>query len=274
MSTKIYNAFKLKSSASLGALSELFSEAKKEIEEILCLDLANRISESYYYELDKARALGNVDSPHPTIGEQIQAMENKLRDDRWLFRNFTDNNCQIIPHKDSLYALTFVGTVATSEALHRRMKTFGFEDYSYWNNEEKPAEVTEAEWLERKEVWDEIFSESSAPIDHGFSKVFTTMDTFIRMFYVISERRDEFIKAPPIEVRLKNLFDDVLDERAAALIDQDPKLGPYSALSRVRDYFKKDETGIAEERAILERFEAAIRSTDETLPRQGRSPRP
>lgn len=36
-------------------------------------------------------------------------------------------------------------------------------DYSYWNNVDAPNDVSEEEWQERREVWDEIFSKTCIP---------------------------------------------------------------------------------------------------------------
>lgn len=76
------------------------------------------------------------------------------------------SDCIILfPHGRSIYAL-----VRTSNA-HNLIETFVeqgiWKDFSYWNNTDRPDELTSTQWSRRKKVWDEIFADSSIPMDVG-----------------------------------------------------------------------------------------------------------
>lgn len=75
------------------------------------------------------------------------------------------DNIILFPHGRSIYAL-----VRTSNA-HNLIETFVeqgvWKDFSYWNNTDRPDELTSTQWARRKKVWDEIFADSSIPMDVG-----------------------------------------------------------------------------------------------------------
>jgi hypothetical protein len=43
-----------------------------------------------------------------------------------------------------------------------------FNEYFYWNNRDQPENIDEAQWKERRKVWDNILINGSAPINNGF----------------------------------------------------------------------------------------------------------
>lgn len=271
MSTKIYNAFKLKSTISLENLSDFLKEEKSEIDRMLCQIFAKRISEKHYYEMDKAEFSGS--SECPPLADCFVEIEEDIRNG--LLRNLlAENSCQIIPHKGNVYIISFQGSSEIRSAFHRRLKKLGFDEYEYWDNTDRPDDVSDLEWLERKKLWDEIFESSSIPLEHGLSKVFSTVESCIMMLYKISEERDSFIQAPNRELRLRNLFDDAIDERVALLRQSDPRLGAFSGARRAREYFDTDEAGIVERKALFERYEAAIEAVDARVTRARRAAKP
>lgn len=259
MSTKIYNAFKLKSTISLVDLSDFLKEAKSEIDRMLCQNLAKVISEKHYYEMDSAELCGA--SECPPLADRFVELEEDIR--KGLRRNLVaENSCQIIPHNGQVYLISFIGPPEIRAVFHEKLKNLGFDEYEYWDNADRPDDVSELEWLERKKLWDEIFESSSIPLEHGLSKVFSTVESCIMMLYKISEERDSFIQAPTKDLRFRNLFDDAIDERAALLRQSDPRLGTFSGARQAQEYFDADEAGIAERKALFERYEAAIEAVD------------
>lgn len=71
-----------------------------------------------------------------------------------------DASAVVYPYGDQVYVQFFgldFGTRKYSKRLRRHIdKNEKFEDYSYWNNTDRPDEVTEEEWYERRDLFDKI----------------------------------------------------------------------------------------------------------------------
>lgn len=71
----------------------------------------------------------------------------------------------VLPHGRSIYAL--VRTDNAEDLIRCHAADGIFEDYSYWNNSDRPEDITSSQWSRRKKVWDAIFAESWLPADVG-----------------------------------------------------------------------------------------------------------
>ena len=94
----------------------------------------------------------------------FRQLDDEDRDHKKTYGAKTDS-IVVFPHGRSIYALVYA---QDATALIEKFTTEGvWKDYSYWNNTDRPEDVTSSQWARRKKVWDEIFAESSVPIDVG-----------------------------------------------------------------------------------------------------------
>jgi len=78
-----------------------------------------------------------------------------------------ESTIQLIPYHDIVLAIPFFteelylfnrkeNPMSFEKMYEKFMKETGFEEYGYWNNTDKPDDVSEDEWDERERVWDEV----------------------------------------------------------------------------------------------------------------------
>lgn len=71
----------------------------------------------------------------------------------------------VLPHGRSVYAIVYVPRA--EELIEKHIQSGVWRDFSYWNNSDRPDELTASQWARRKKVWDQIFAESSIPSEVG-----------------------------------------------------------------------------------------------------------
>lgn len=86
----------------------------------------------------------------------------------------------IFHHNNIFYGMLFLQTIIDNprneaESYLLQTKTFLkdlyelniFDEYHYWDNTDKPNELSVAEWDERRKVWNAIFSKNGIPTEAG-----------------------------------------------------------------------------------------------------------
>ncbi len=71
----------------------------------------------------------------------------------------------VLPHGRSVYAIVYAPKA--EELIEKYIQAGVWRDFSYWNNTDRPDELTSSQWAQRKKVWDEIFVDSSVPSEVG-----------------------------------------------------------------------------------------------------------
>lgn len=151
MSTKIYNGIKFKSNNIVEIIEQL-QNVRTEVLKICNTseivkdeDLSNFIT---YYGLDK-----NI-KPYSSI-EINRKMINSLETEdeiAYLFLHF-NFSIYVIPYKDgNIYGGLFCDNVNYKKYIDPYI-----EDFHYQGQTDRPEEITEEEWENRRNIWDEIF---------------------------------------------------------------------------------------------------------------------
>ena len=151
MSTKIYNGIKFKSNNIVEILEQL-QNVRTEVLKICNTseivkdeDLSDFIT---YYGLDE-----NI-KPYSSI-EINRKMINSLETEdeiAYLFLRFNFSIC-VIPYKDgNIYGGLFCDNVNYKKYIEPYAEEFHYQDQT-----DRPEEITEEEWENRRNIWDEIF---------------------------------------------------------------------------------------------------------------------
>lgn len=175
MSTKIYNAF-YTTESDLFKVAELVNEAiVKDINYPLMEDSPGAMSfaaEEYPKNKENSRdfvirAMLNS----PTIMDLFYN-EHFIQGNTKVYGEdiFIDvANVTLIPHPEDNGTLLFI-TSGNVEFCYKSLKLSGnFLDYSYWDNCDRPENVSCGEWEKRKKVWMDALSPSFIPSNNGFS---------------------------------------------------------------------------------------------------------
>lgn len=150
MSTKIYDAYVIDKVFSLGefnkecrSLSDKLSEKRKDL-------IKDRFTkESYsetYFELSKML---------------LQAEREKTR--LHLLIDFGASLCAF-ELNNKTYILFYYEEESFKDIFTDHFKA---KDFSYWNNTDKPDEISELDWENRRRVWDIIFDKKTIPSQCG-----------------------------------------------------------------------------------------------------------
>lgn len=113
-------------------------------------------------------------------------------------------------------------------------------DYAYWNNSDRPDEISASEWRRRAKDWDKAISPYGFPSEIGM-----TLDCSHKRYF---PRKDELLAAqPPLHKRaMKHALTLVMNAKSAQLKNEGVDTTSISAFLRLHDWATRDETGKAE----------------------------
>jgi hypothetical protein len=163
VSTKIYNAFRVKKSVDLWPfLWRLRDTARENIKVALKAhyhDLVNRISPE---APDYRKARAESDRPDHSIRLSLarDLVRNRFRENVTQSERDTyslEVSVAVYPHKGRYYLRTFCESASVlRDVLDFVEQLPELEEYHYQNQTDRPEEVSAREWSERKRVWEEI----------------------------------------------------------------------------------------------------------------------
>lgn len=171
MSTKLHHGYKLTGLGDMLGLQAWWRAMFVKLEDVQEAEAAKMLASEAIRFFDKD-TLG-LPRPHPKespvfaatldISDRVKKIEREgTRDPR---RDFSFS-VSVIPVGEQLLALLFT----ENEALQ---KTFAsapeVAPFPYWNHSDRPKKVTEAEWEERRRLWDEALAGSGIPSANGFT---------------------------------------------------------------------------------------------------------
>lgn len=163
VSTKVYNAFKVKDPAQLwGLIDTIFHRGRANVEEALRAHYVHEVR--HMDPLDKAYAEAWALSDSPEANFRLQRVRDMVRDRykenvtkiEWDTYSLDVRVC-FYPYKDQVYVRTF----CESGSIFRDVLNFvkhlpELEDFHYQNQTDRPEEITPEDWDNRRRVWDGI----------------------------------------------------------------------------------------------------------------------
>lgn len=178
MSTKIFNTFKLKKENltihELFLISDIIREVLKEKQREIILDMAykttcNFLDKKIYkkeniLEDEKIKNILEYNLPL-YVYEKLQRKYNKVKHN--LTRtpediyDFSVSVC-FFEYNNNIYLKLFCGYYE-KDFMNSLKELDILEEYDYWNNTDKPDNISNEEWKERALVWENIFKKSSIP---------------------------------------------------------------------------------------------------------------
>ncbi len=194
MSTKIYNAYKLKESASLAQLTQILDKIRSDIEEVARKDMANKVAGRIQYYKDLYKYYGEEITTKITnnhILKMLDYIKADKSDNRLFWEEYpelikelkdepyehTTATLQMIPCSEKILAI-YCGPF---EYIDFVSKNEFFEDYHYQNQTDKPDDIADKEWEEREKDWDKAIGPDYIPARHGLS--YTLLDYDSIPFY-------------------------------------------------------------------------------------------
>lgn len=170
MSTKIYNGFRLAEDLDPFVFLDRAMTAASPVRDRLDLEM---LTESATFWLDRhvfglvQDRLGDDQSP---LAEAWWALAERQRDLRSKGRT---NTLDYDPHSLTIglgrdhVTGRILGVVMTDRELLRGAVTAldGVQEYAYWNNSDRPDNVTKTEWKARRDAWDRVLPGAGVPAE-------------------------------------------------------------------------------------------------------------
>ena len=185
MSTKIYDAYRIKTEKGSITLTELMNitqDIKKQIVDVFRVNYVRELSLWVLHRKDLCTFYGDsvFDIVHDKdIVHQLEVILSEKYNDTLLFVNesviynktlrdlpFMLYVCNFlyIPCEDNVLMLYF-GDNAYLDIINNSKY---FEDFHYQNQHDKPTDITEEEWNYRRDCWDKALAPDFTPTNHGF----------------------------------------------------------------------------------------------------------
>lgn len=157
MSTKVYNGFKFKSSDMIDIHTAIM-DFRMELEALHLRALAELYAKLAVQMIDKAAM---VPGKHAGESPLVKAWENVITRQKEIKKTGGrdpdvdfDFSLSILPFRGEVY-----GIVYTEKSAWRDLwleKDF-VEDFSYWNNSDRPEGLSKDDWKHRSDVWHDMF---------------------------------------------------------------------------------------------------------------------
>ena len=212
MSTKLYNAFRLPTRSFTRILRDV--SALREIARAQALE----VIKSYVLKealgafdlacLDTAEKSSNVDYLCAAFSKTMDELENAKKS---LYRSpLIDTSLTIcfFPRKSDTLGLYF----AENPGIAKLVQTLpGWQDFSYWDNTDRPGDVTSAQWAARRSAWNKALPGAGVPAESGFSVTVLSMDS-----WYLSDAWDGLDKAFDLNAPV-GCYEDRVREHAVSL---------------------------------------------------------
>jgi len=168
MSTKIYDAYKVKGCNTLGDIQNLLLEVREKVV-------------NHYKEYAKSPEIIEVHKQQYSGNEKEREAFKKVFGSG--FVTDVNENAVVYTYKNEIYVQFFIGRLLRDvhEYIEKHEK---FEDFHYQNQSDQPDDVSDEEWEKRREIWDGIFPHMDTPLNAGFSFQFMTFYDFDLMLTI------------------------------------------------------------------------------------------
>lgn len=160
MSTKIYEAYRM----SFDTLEKIFIPAYRNH----CLDTVSKYVKEFTEGLKPAYANAQLKAEHKRVNEIRKISYKKFLEDAIYYKvrfvleehqklgKFDQGNlscsCNIWLCKKMAYVIPYWDYFVSKSFV----KPDGVEEYGYWNNTDRPKEISSQQWYARKKKWDEV----------------------------------------------------------------------------------------------------------------------
>jgi hypothetical protein len=199
MSTKIYNGFKIDTN-DICEVQNILMAHHTEVKEITENKTIEFLIKSAVNGLDKD-TIHKKDTNKNYLSEAGSDLLDRQRE----VRKTQERDPQIdfgaeivvIPFEGKFYGIYYT---EHDEFLKKLLDHPKVSEYGYWDNTDRPDEVSARDWKKREKIWDGIFEGKEVPCEIGFSKKFNSYVPYPKIETIV-EKWEQF--CPTFESRIK-----------------------------------------------------------------------
>lgn len=167
MSIKIYDGLRVKNAREENVIEKLDS-LKPLFKEVLKKTIARKISIEYFNMVDNV--FNKDDAPLPfeyaqnILNKEIEKIKNNKNS--IMFQH--DFVIYVKQYKSDVYLYPFYRELEDLNILREKMPEL--EEFGYWDNTDKPDEISNSHWNKREKIWSEVYNKYTFE-ESGFKKV-------------------------------------------------------------------------------------------------------
>lgn len=275
MSTKIYGGFRVANpeAMSLPVLQSLLGEMSARLTEVgRSLTLRHVLRSAIErFDLDCLRKAELISDPEDAGGDPgkdaqdgyitcaiLRLLERTARVEQTGRRDTSiDMGCEVVllPHESGLYGIVFAENRAIEEAF---FVSAGIERFAYWNNTDRPDDVSEEDWAARGRLWDTLLPGSGVPAEHGFTRRLSPVCVMPSVEAAVTSWHQNPACVPSFDERVRAHVIRAVEDALIAELPPSPSSNSMAPVARaVRRARDSDEPQIV---ALRTQFEARIRA--------------
>lgn len=243
MSTKIYNAIKFNAGMSLSDVVSWANAIRPQVQQTVYDRQIKKITSVAVNSFDRytLSLLGWSAEQFPHFSNSLSHAFNEIEEMAKLGARADetkpDAELVLFPHKRSVYAMVYLNELSLKEFT----AAFGsvFSEFDYWDNTDRPEDITARQWRARKEVWDDIFKDSSRPVEVGVRVQLSRENSFFMNNYKFRDalRNDEVLRTTPVHLpsvteRLINMGSHITAAPWIPQVNKDSSVSAYMTMVR------------------------------------------
>lgn len=206
MSTKLYDGLRIKNAKEEDVIAKLDS-LKPLFKEVLRNTIAKKISSEYFNMVDNVFNNDNPQLPCDYAQNILKKEMESIKNDKRSIMFQYDFVIYVKQYKSDVYLYPFYRELNDLNILMEKIPEL--EDFGYWDNTDKPEEISESHWKKREKIWN-IISNKYTFEESGFKKI-SLND--IKDFENISFNYELFVpktKEKRLDIALKNIYISVI----------------------------------------------------------------
>ena len=164
-----------------------------------------------------------------------------------------DMECEVVlfPHESGLYGIAYAENRAIENAF---FASEGIERFAYWNNTDRPDDISDDDWVSRGRLWHELLPGSGVPAECGLSRKLSPVTVMPSVKEIVEFWHHHPNVTPSFADRIRTYAIGAVADALVAELPPSNSLAPVArAIRRARD---SDEPEIV---ALRLRLEAQIR---------------
>lgn len=273
MSTKIYGGFRITQPGATDflGLQVLLNELSARLTELACLETNKHVLRSAIdrFDQDSLRKAGLINAPEMEGGDHeqdedardgyiacaiLRLLERADKVEQTQRRDAAiDMSCELVllPHESGLYGIAYTENRAIESAF---FASEGIERFPYWNNTDRPNEVSEEDWAARGHLWHELLPGSGVPAECGLSRKLSPVSVIPGVKEVVAFWHQHPQAVPSFSERIRTYVTAAVANALVAELPPSSSLAPVArAICRARE---SDEPDVV---ALRMRLEGQIR---------------
>lgn len=236
MSIKIYDGLRIKNAREEEVIEKLDS-LKTLFKEVLKKTIAKKISSEYFNMVDNVFNNDNPPIPFDYAQNIFKKEMKNIKTDKRSIMFQNDFVIYIKQHESDVYLYPFYRELNDLNILMEKIPEL--EEFGYWDDTDKPDEISNSHWNKREKIWNEVYNKYTFE-ESGFKKV-SLND--IKDFQDLKFDYDLLVpmkREKRLDIALKNIYISIIYKKL--IKDKKPEEITHSMYMEALDHYLDEST--------------------------------